>query len=300
MKRLETLLLMMLFCPALSGASDIDFRAGICGAKFLKIGMGARPAASGRAFVSVADDANSVFWNPAGLGRDESRSFSFSHNEWLADIKIENISYVVPGNSGTLAYSLLYTHMDDIVSRGLAGEETGVFAARDTEMIFSYGYMADPSLVIGANLKLFQESVEQACSEGVAFDLGVIGRMFSDRLSIGACMQNSGPWLKTAGGRETLPWNIMLGAGYALPDGKLVVSGYVSQPYDNAAAGGAGIEWKVSETLKMRGGYAFQDAFSRGLTGGFGLKVSGWLLDYAYAPSEDFGAVHYFTLTLQH
>ncbi len=38
-----------------------------CELSFLDIGAGARPRALGNAFVGIADDANAVFWNPAGI-----------------------------------------------------------------------------------------------------------------------------------------------------------------------------------------------------------------------------------------
>ncbi|MBU1700509.1 MAG: hypothetical protein KJ831_10225, partial [Candidatus Eisenbacteria bacterium] len=38
-------------------------KVGTIGGQFLKIPMGARPVAMGSAYVSLADDANSVFWN---------------------------------------------------------------------------------------------------------------------------------------------------------------------------------------------------------------------------------------------
>ena len=38
-------------------------------AAFENIGAGARPIAMGNAFSAVADDANTIYYNPAGLGR---------------------------------------------------------------------------------------------------------------------------------------------------------------------------------------------------------------------------------------
>ncbi len=37
------------------------------GFTFMKVGVGARPVAMGQAFTGVADDANALFYNPAGL-----------------------------------------------------------------------------------------------------------------------------------------------------------------------------------------------------------------------------------------
>ena len=45
--------------------------------------LGSRPIAMGGAFSGLADDANSVFWNPAGLAQLTSRDFTGTYNtDW--------------------------------------------------------------------------------------------------------------------------------------------------------------------------------------------------------------------------
>jgi hypothetical protein len=65
-----------------------DFsKSGSAGLQFLKVGVGARETAMGEAVTSIVNDANSVFWNPAGIAYLEKREVSFSHNQWLVDSK---------------------------------------------------------------------------------------------------------------------------------------------------------------------------------------------------------------------
>src|SRR3990172_4923172 len=65
-----------------------DFsKSGSAGLQFLKIGVGARETAMGDAVTSIVNDANSVFWNPAGLAYVEKREVMVSHNQWLVDSK---------------------------------------------------------------------------------------------------------------------------------------------------------------------------------------------------------------------
>ena len=45
-------------------------------AAFSDIGLGARPMGMGGSFVALANDANSVFWNPAGLSQVHWFEFS--------------------------------------------------------------------------------------------------------------------------------------------------------------------------------------------------------------------------------
>jgi len=45
--------------------------------------LGSRPLAMGGAFSGLADDANAVFWNPAGLAQLKGRSFTGTYNtDW--------------------------------------------------------------------------------------------------------------------------------------------------------------------------------------------------------------------------
>ncbi|MBK7770535.1 MAG: hypothetical protein IPI48_08380 [bacterium] len=53
-------------------------------ADFRFLGTGARPRAMGSAFVSLADDANAVFWNPAGLTRS-NRVALMATRAWMYD-----------------------------------------------------------------------------------------------------------------------------------------------------------------------------------------------------------------------
>ncbi len=63
---------------------------------FLKIGVGAKAVGFAEAFTAVADDATTVFWNPAGLTNLPGREIHFSHTSWIADIDYEYVAYAQP------------------------------------------------------------------------------------------------------------------------------------------------------------------------------------------------------------
>ena len=82
-------------------------------AAFLEIGPGARSLGMGSAYVSVANDASSLYWNPAGIvnvSRPEVQSF---YTPWLVETQYYYNTAVVPlGPYGNLGFSftcLLYT-----------------------------------------------------------------------------------------------------------------------------------------------------------------------------------------------
>lgn len=88
-KLIATVGLLGLVLPGTAGAAQIFEKVGTFDGQFLKIGIGARAAAMGGAFVAVADDASALYWNAAGIARvDADKSqLQFNHAIWPADLK---------------------------------------------------------------------------------------------------------------------------------------------------------------------------------------------------------------------
>jgi long-subunit fatty acid transport protein len=93
MKKIILIILFLLAFQSISFAQLFPTlggqRAGISTLQFLKIGVGGRATAMGDAFIAVADDASSLYWNPAGLSQSMENQIFFSHNEWVVDIQHE-------------------------------------------------------------------------------------------------------------------------------------------------------------------------------------------------------------------
>ena len=75
-------------------AADIFEKVGTFGAQFLKIGPSARATAMGSAYTAVADNAESVYWNPAGIVGIRGSQLAVSQTQWPADIKLTYAAYV--------------------------------------------------------------------------------------------------------------------------------------------------------------------------------------------------------------
>ena len=58
-------------------------RYGTTAANFLEIGVGSGPSAMGEAYVAVANDVSSIYWNPAGLASLSNPSALFMVQPWL-------------------------------------------------------------------------------------------------------------------------------------------------------------------------------------------------------------------------
>ena len=63
---------------------------------FVDVGFGTRPVSMGFAFVGLANDENSTYWNPAGLGQLDEYKAGFSQTDQLGLITYNYFSILVP------------------------------------------------------------------------------------------------------------------------------------------------------------------------------------------------------------
>ncbi|NCQ19562.1 MAG: UPF0164 family protein, partial [Ignavibacteria bacterium] len=84
MKRLA-IVLMIISLPISSYCGGFS-KVGTAAAQFLKISAGARPMSMGETFVAVANDVNTLYWNPAGITNIDKISVGASHTQWFAEI----------------------------------------------------------------------------------------------------------------------------------------------------------------------------------------------------------------------
>ncbi len=192
-------------------------RAGTTGAAFLKIAVGASPVGMGEAFVAVADDANTIFWNPAGLNNVSQQEITAMHNEWFEDIKYEFLRYVQPTRKyGNFGIGFILLHMGKITGAredepGLYAGEGEAFSVSDRSLFLAYGREITNDISGGISLKIIQQINADARSTGIAFDLGCLYKMPVHNLMAGLNIQNIGPAIKIERERFALPFNIKLG-----------------------------------------------------------------------------------------
>jgi hypothetical protein len=115
--------------------------------------LGSRPLAMGGAFSGLADDVNSVFWNPAGLAQLKNRSFTGTYNtDWKKLDRDLSFALAFPTKRrGTFAAG--YTINWDKSQRTEAGVE--VCDRRDDSFLFfTYGrYLFADKISAGFALK---------------------------------------------------------------------------------------------------------------------------------------------------
>lgn len=173
--------------------------------------LGARPLSMGGAFVAVADDVHSVYWNPAGLGNIRNVEFTtmrtmnnrdvINYQEWLAQaVKIGNLG----GVGGGYVRSIMWTGSTEtttglnyvfdtkwtVVSLGgygsgiLKNTAFGINIRKITYSLMTGSMTGTAVLGGGAN---FKEKGYETDSIGV--DLGILHNI-SDSFSIGLLVQD--------------------------------------------------------------------------------------------------------------
>ena len=263
-------------------------------AAFLKIDAATRPTAMGGAFVGVANDVNSVFWNPAGLTQMEKREFSAMYNVWLAEIKYTSGAYSQPvGKNAAVGISVIYLQSE--IERRTDDTEApdSLFNAYSYAAGLSGSYDLIPEIFsLGATVKAFGENFDVADSNGSAADLGCLISMGT--LSLGASVQN----IKITSSVEeaSLPVSVRGGVGYQFSKGSVIAA-----EFSKLGAGDPsyhiGLEKWLREILALRVGYCIDDNDNPkdGLSVGLGLRAYGtkpleamsFQLDYAYIPDGD-------------
>ena len=283
---------LLLLCPMESAAGVVDVNST---AAFLKIPAGARPAALGGMFVSVSDDANGVNWNPAGLTLLNKKEISAMYNIWFADITSQLISYVHPLNpKASMGLSLLrygYGTFEKRDSTGVIGD----FTAQDMAVTLSGSYKVSGSLRTGVNVKYVYMDIDSVTASAIALDAGVLYSL--DKITLGLTLSNFGPKAKFSVKEENLPALVDAGVTIKMLGDRLAVTGGVKNYlYDKNTVVGAGAEMNLNKMLFLRAGYAYSLSGTvtgiKGLSGGAGIRVSGFQIDYAFVPFDELGNTH--------
>jgi len=278
------------------------FAGGETGLSILKIGVSARAAAMGEAFVASADDASGIFWNPAGPAWINHRQAHFTHNKWIQDISNDVAGVIFPTSHGTFGIGLMLNNVNDIERRITATEEpVGTFSSHDFSMSFNYARMFGENLSVGAKIKYLNEKIYVETASGYAVDFGVRYRLLKSGLFVAAAIQNIGSMSEMVQESITLPRTLRIGTAYVVPghfmgDKLLFAADYV-KIFEDGDHVNFGLEYYPYKKIVARAGY--QTGYEeRSFAAGFGLNFGFINIDYAYVPFDnDLGNSQRFSMT---
>ena len=288
--------------PAAAQNTDIHENAGTRAMTFLKIGIGAEAMGMGESHVAATDDLYASYWNPAGLARIQKPQLALMHNEWFAGINHQFIGFALPvGDIGTVGASANYLSFGELQGRDRDGNETTIFRPYDLALIVSYANAVTSNLAFGANAKFLREQIADESGTGIAFDFGGLYTFPELPLALGFNAQHVGPRVRFVEEAFGLPFTFRFGAAYQPWSDAFMLTADVVRPSDNDITTGVGAAYTIANILQLRTGYKYKLGGNdlggtSGLTGGFGLTLRRFQIDYALVPFGVLGLTHRFSL----
>jgi hypothetical protein len=325
----KTICLLTLLCFPHGASSQISSNAGTSGFQFLKIGVGAHESALAGAGTATVRGPEALFWNVAGITRDDQRSALFYYNSWMASIKQDFVAVSLPlGNPDYIGFSA------NIVSLGQMDETTvdqpqgtgRSFTAGDVAVSASYARRITDWVSAGITAKYVNERIWDLVSDGWAFDLGLSYN--NERLHLGMVIKDFGANKQISGTQLqslqqlypewqtstvqvglvpkpiSLPTSFSAGVGYDFVKsefhqlsllGNLAYFNDIGQTFNVAG------EYTFSNLYSAMMGYKFQtDIYGLTLGATVRASVAGSLVGFSFAAVQmkDFGYREQFQITL--
>ncbi len=256
---------------------------GPTGMAFLKLGVGARPMAMAGAFTAVADDANALFWNPAGLAMTRGYAANVTFMNLYRSAGYASGGLTVPlgrrCGAGFAGGRLAATD----TRRSPQGQELGTFTVADFVAGPGFAWRPIRSLAVGVGCRYVSSRIDSFTARTVSFDGGLMYRPVPF-VSLGASVLHLGPPRRFIELDEYQPVDLRAGGALRLPltDGHLLLSADVSAGPDRAAVAAFGGEMYYRlgdcDTTAAQGWYV-RAGYRTGFHAG---SWSGWSLGMGY------------------
>ncbi len=261
-------------------------------------GAGGRALGMGGANVALANDASSVFWNPATLTSLPDRSLSLLYLPLPEGTKYSAAAFGWPTvDYGSFAVAAFLLTTDQIQRRDNLGRLLGDFSANQQMYLLGYGRNISRHLAVGATIKLYGETFDNTSAFGAGGDLG-IKLAISDYLSFGFNVQNLlAPQMRLNRDTEILPRNLKGGAGVTVPfsggRNHFAVEVDVDKTEKVDPKIHVGAEVAFLHSYFLRGGYDVDQ-----INLGAGLHLGFVTFGYTYRTQDFFQPQHQVTLDL--
>ena len=262
------------------------------------VGSGARAQGLGNSFVAVADNADAVFANPAGLGQVSQRQVSYTNVSLLYsgiegdDLGQHVVSYAQP--------------LGDQLGLGLGYERIGSSLMSENGAFVSLSYQVQRRLQVGVSAKYLFWSVgsipddagradplSNQSAGNVGLDLGLLWQSPVQGAQVGVLLKNINQpnvaYGEVAGDADAggLPMDVHVGLGYRLSSQSLVSVQYVRRDLtgegsDQSLVVGGETQLVAGLLLRAGGRRLLSEDAGGGLNAGLGYQWNQLVFDYAY------------------
>ncbi len=273
----------------------------------LRMGGNARSYAMGEAYGATAQDATSLYFNPAALGHLEGGSLDLMHAVHINPIYFDNIAFAYPVGYGNLGVGLQYLSYGKLDEVDNTGTNTGSsISPKDMALTATYaGRVVSPFLTVGASVKYLQSTIKNTAT-AFAGDVGFLYKI-NNSVPVGLAVQNLGTGLKFNNETDSLPLNVRASAAFR-PKEPLLLAVDINYPAKGVATASIGAEYKIQLTqdlalaprlgVNTRTQSSGLGALSM-LSFGFGIGSQSHSFDYSLNSLGDLGITHRFSLSLK-
>jgi hypothetical protein len=231
-------------------AGALQSNAGANTGQFLNVGAGARALGMGEAYGPVAEGAEAMYWNPAGLAQLRRPEFTYTRSEFATYFHHDFAAYARPALGGAVGFAYTRLSQDALPVVTNANQQLGTFAPHSDAVAVGYAYAFDlagdglgrvendvldqrwsvpgvyrplgherdlwtGSLLIGGSVKYISESIYDASASAFAVDGGALFRPYDlERVSLSATFRNLGTKERFLTESESLPAEMDLGLAY--------------------------------------------------------------------------------------
>ena len=277
-----------------------------CHGAFEDIGIGARPAAMGRAHVALADDVNGMFYNPAGLVQSNTLAFGTMYARLFPGIDDDQLHY------GAISAILPVKYIGKL---GVALTNFNIDVYRENMLYLSYARRLPFNISLGGNVKLLRWGADGDVDPisgvrdkdfsytGLSFDVGLLYGLLATENTflepfIGAGKVQLGatvidmlqPSIAENGSSDAkLPLGINGGLAFIREDAAVAMGIQRKAERTRLQLGGEFALIRsgtgpVPIDFRLRGGGIMMLSDHKGgeATFGFGLNLRNFILDYAY------------------
>jgi hypothetical protein len=322
MKKIINIVLLLIILSVFSFGQEFA-PVGTAVAQFLEINLGARGTAMGHAYTTLSENADAVFWNPAGLANVQNGSFVLDYTKWPADIGIGGFSAAMTfGNVGTFSVNGAYLMTDDMeITTVDQPDGTGeTFGITNYAFGLSYARNLTENLSVGLTAKIVSEKYFDNGYTGFALDLGTLYKTGFRGLKIGMSILHFGPEVQfdgdyidysdpdlAAGTKKdfeqySLPITFRVGASmdvWESEENKIISALDMVHTNNNLEQYNFGFEYGYDNLIFFRGGYRF-NLDEGGVSFGAGVNYELFennkvALNYSFADKGIVASIHRFS-----
>ena len=255
--------------------------------------VGTRPLSMGGAFIAVADDGNTITWNPAGLPRLRRTEFTTTY----ADLYVMGI---------TQSYIGIVRPFGDKLALGMdwasVGFDDGELGYADNKLNFSFGYQPHKLVSFGGTLKyIFKDmtldGTSYGKSSGIGYDVGLLISPLK-KLRFGLGLFDLGG---TSVSYENKVTETILGQAFKLGIAYMPFDG-LTMAMDVGDRYHAGMEYVLKNRIKFRAGVQKNRIEPEEIlvpSAGLSFKFKSIIVDYGYEDHPYMEPTHRFSLVLQ-